>query len=616
MKVLFFHFKGYYKELTLGPVFKLLETMLELMVPLIMADIIDTGVKHGDVRYIITRGLFMLGLGAVGLCCALLCQYFAAKCAFGFGRSLRRGLFRHVYGLSQTEYGAVGADSLVTRLSNDVTLVQTGVNMTIRLAMRSPILIVGAVAMALTINVKMGLVFVVFAPVILLVLYFIMSRSLPFYTKVQKQQDVIVRRVGESLAGVRVIRAFSRQDSEERQLNEAGDALADTAIRAGRLSALLNPVTSVLVNLAILVILWMGGSFVDGGALQQGQVIALVNYMTQTLLALIVLANLIVTLTKALAGARRVSEVLNLASSMPEVTQSEPEQAGAPCIAFDAVSFRYKDGGEEVLSNISFAVKKGQTLGVIGGTGCGKTTLVRLLLRDYDVTAGSVRVNGVDVRHYTLKDLRARLGVVPQGLLLFRGTVRSNLTMGCAHITDEMLWNALETAQAQDFVRALPQSLDSPVEEGGKNFSGGQKQRLTIARALAAQPEILALDDAASALDYATDAALRKALRETGHARTTILISQRAATVKDADNILVLDDGGAAGFGTHAALLESCEIYREICVSQGVLRAEDASGTSVDANARQKSASQAEQGAGQSSIQSANAEPKPREVRA
>ncbi|MEG0769194.1 MAG: ABC transporter ATP-binding protein [Ruthenibacterium sp.] len=574
MKKLFSNFKGYYRQLILGPAFKLAEAVLELFIPVIMANIIDVGIKNGDVHYIITHGLFMLGLGAVGLCCALVCQYYAAVCAFGFGRSLRRSLFRHVYSLSQTEFGAVGTDSLITRLSNDVTQVQTGVNMGIRLALRSPFLIVGSVLMALSINGKAGLIFVVFAPVILFTLYLIMSRSIPYYSAIQKQQDTISRLMGENLSGVRVIRAFSRQDSEERQFNDAGDALADTTIRVGKISALLNPLTYVLVNLAIVCLLWMGGLYTNTGALTQGQVIALVNYMSQTLLALIVLANIVVIYTKAIASGKRVIEVLSLESSMAEPTVSKPEKEDAPRIEFENVGFCYKGSSEEAVSRISFSVGRGQTLGIIGGTGCGKTTLTRLLLRDFDVTTGSVRVDGVDVRNDTLHDLRAKIGVVPQTARLFHGTVRSNLMLGCPQATDAQLWQALRTAQGEHFVKKMPQQLDSPVEEGGKNLSGGQKQRLTIARALAAKPQILILDDAASALDYATDARLRKALKTDTGDMTVVMISQRASTIKNADCILVLDDGAVVGFGTHESLLATCEVYGAICASQGVLQQE------------------------------------------
>ncbi len=572
MKALFRYFDGYRRQLVLGPVFKLTEAVLELFVPLLMADIIDVGVKNGDAGYVVRHGLFMLGLGAVGLACALTCQYFAAVCAQGFGRSLRRDLFRRVFGLSQAQFGAAGADSLITRLTSDANQVQTGVNMFIRLAIRAPFLTIGSVVMAFTINAKIALIFLASTPLIVLVLYLVMSRSLPYYTDIQRGQDAIARLAGENLEGARVIRAFSRQDAEISQFGETGDALSELTIRVGRLSALLNPITSVIANLAIVGIVWWGAHIAQAGGIAQGQVIAMVNYMTQTLLALIVLANLIVTFTKAIASAKRVSEILALENAMPEPERSAPAQENAPRIAFDGVRFVYPDAGDAAVEDITFSLEPGQTLGVIGGTGCGKSTLVRLLTREYDVTGGAVRVDGVDVRAYTAHDLRAKFGVVPQAARLFSGTVRSNLTLGAPDASDETLWDALETAQGADFVRSKPGGLDMPVEEGGKNLSGGQKQRLTIARALAKRPEILVLDDSASALDYATDAALRRALRARTARMAVVMISQRASTIKNADRILVLDDGRQCGFGTHDELLQSCGVYREICRSQGLAK--------------------------------------------
>lgn len=570
MKQLLSNFKGHIAQLWLGPTFKLAEAVLELMIPLLMADIIDTGVKNGDVRYIVTRGGLMLLLGLIGLGCALICQYFAALCAHGFGRSLRRNLFRHIMGLSATEYGKVSADSFITRVTNDANQVQTGVNMFIRLAVRAPFLIIGSVIMALSINRNIGLVFVVFTPVVLLVLYAIMSRSLPYYTVLQRGQDTISRLAGENLAGARVIRAFSRQESEAEQFDAAGRHVADTAVRVGKISALLNPITGVLVNAAIILIIWLGGLYVDTGALQQGEIIALVSYMTQTLLALIVLANLIVTFTKAIASARRVIEVLELESSMPDSAGDAATSDAVPRVVFDDVSFTYPDGGDAAVENISFAVDAGETLGIIGGTGCGKTTLVRLLTRAYDTSAGTVRVDGADVREWPLHALHTHMGLVPQSATLFSGTIRDNLRLGSETADDAALWRALETAQSADFVRAKPNGLDEMIEEQGKNLSGGQRQRLTIARALVPQPPILILDDAASALDYTTDAKLRKALKEDAGNRAVIMISQRASTLKNADRILVLDDGKMAGIGTHSELLATCEVYKEICASQGI----------------------------------------------
>ena len=564
------NFKGYYKQLVLGPFFKLLEAILELLVPLLMADIIDVGIAGGDGRYVLTHGAMMLGLGAVGLACALICQYYAAVCAQGFGRSLRKQLFRKVFSLSRAEYGAVGTDTLITRLTSDVNQVQTGVNMSIRLAVRAPFLTVGSIVMALSINWRIGLIFLVSTPLIVAVLYVIMQRTVPLYGGIQKGQDRISRLAGENLEGVRVIRAFSKQQAEVDTFRAAGDELAALTVRVGKISAALNPITMVIVNLAIVAIVWCGARFADVGLIAQGEIIALVNYMNQTLLALIVLANIIVIITRAIASAKRVAEVLDLEATMAAPAEGKPAVAGAPRLICEHVGFCYPGGGDAALEDVSFSLRPGETLGVIGGTGCGKTTLVRLLTREYDVTQGRVLVDGVDVKDYTLGGLAAKFGVVPQTARLFGGTIRSNLKLGCEHAADEALWRALETAQGAQFVREKPEGLDTVVEEGGKNLSGGQKQRLTIARALAKQPDILILDDSASALDYATDAALRRALKTDTADMTVVMISQRASTIKNADRILVLDDGRQCGLGTHAELLQSCEVYREICRSQGI----------------------------------------------
>ncbi len=583
MKALWPDFKGYRMQLVLGPVFKLAEAILELMVPLLMADIIDVGVKTGDVHYIVTHGAFMLGLGAVGLACALTCQYFAAVCAQGFGRSLRRRLFSRVMALSSSQYGAVGTDSLITRLTSDANQVQTGVNMFIRLAVRAPFLAVGSIVMAFTISVKVGFVFLVSTPLIVLVLYLVMRKTVPMYGAIQAGQDGIARLAGEHLAGVRVIRAFARQKAEVQAFQSAGDALTNATVRVGVISAALNPITSVIVNFAIVAIVWMGAGLASTDELEQGQIIALVNYMTQTLLALIVLANIIVIFTKAVASAKRVGEVLALCPEMEngQGTQLRPhETEDVPAIEFNDVSFTYPGGGDPALEHITFRVPAGGTLGVIGGTGCGKTTLARLISREYDVTGGTVRLLGQDVRSISLQTVHRIVGMVPQTARLFSGTVRSNLQMGRLNAPDEDLWKALDTAQAKEFVRDK-QGLDTLVEEGGKNFSGGQRQRLTIARALAAQPDVLVLDDSASALDYATDAALRHALKADAGHLTVVLISQRAFAVKDADMILVLDDGHPVALGAHDELLHTCEVYREICRSQKLIEADPDTATAV-----------------------------------
>ena len=555
-----------------APVFKLAEAVLELLIPLVMAGIIDQGIAKGNVHYIVTHGALMIALGAIGLACGLICQYFSAVCAQGFGRSLRRSLFRHVLRLSEAEAGTLGADALITRLTNDVNQVQTGLNMFLRLAVRAPFLAIGSIVMAFVISPRIGLVFLASTPLIILVLAVIMRRTVPLYGHMQTQQDSIARLAGENLAGARVIRAFSRQKTEIADFNAAGNALAAATVQAGKISALLNPITTVIVNLAIVAIVWVGGKFAQQGILAQGQIIALVNYMTQTLLALIVLANLIVIFTKAIASAKRVTALFDVTSSLSETQKSAQPQPNAPRIAFENVSFTYPGGAEPALENLSFTLQKGQTMGIIGGTGCGKTTLIQLLQRTYDATQGHVRIDGVDVRDFTFSALHEKISIVPQTAMLFSGTVRSNLQMGSPDATDEDLWRALAAAQADEMVRGKEGGLDAAIEEGGKNFSGGQKQRLTIARALVRKPQILILDDASSALDYATDAALRKTLRAEFSGATVLLISQRAAALKDADVIAVMDDGKIVGFAPHETLLQTSAVYREICITQGLVK--------------------------------------------
>ncbi len=568
MRQLLSNFKGYYKGLILGPIFKLTEAVFELFVPLIMAGIIDVGVKNGDVSYVLQHGALLVLLGLMGLGAALTCQYFAAQVGYGFGRNLRDKLFRHVMSLSARETGELGEGSLITRLTNDVTQVQTGVNMFIRLAIRAPFLAIGSIIMAMSINLKISLIFLVTTPLIVAVLYFVMNRSLPYYTKTQEKQDRISRVAGENLEGVRVIRAFSRQRQEREEFAEAGDELADVTIRVGRISALLNPLTNVIVYCGIILIVWVGAKFAFAGEIETGRIIALVSYMNQTLLALIVLANIIVIFSKAIASARRVVEVLDTQPSVVNPVHPREAEDRAQRVVFDHVSFAYSAGREEALSDVSFSVSAGQTVGVIGGTGSGKSTLARLIPRSYDATGGSVRVNGLDVREWDLAALRRRVSPVPQTTTLFSGTIRENLKLGNPAATDEELWRALTVAQGREFVESRPEGLNAPVMEGGKNLSGGQRQRLTIARALAAKPEILILDDSASALDFATDAALRKALKEETSGMTVFMISQRASTIKNADQILVLDDGRLVGAGRHEELLKNCPVYREICVSQ------------------------------------------------
>lgn len=565
--------KQFKREVLIGPVFKLTEAVFELIVPLVMAQIIDVGIANGDRGYVLRMGGVMVLLGLVGLGCALICQYCAARASQGFGTVLRSEMFRHINTLSHGEIDQIGTPSLITRITNDVNQLQLAVAMLIRLVVRAPFLVIGATVMALLLDWKLACIFFVAAPLMALVLYLVMSRSIPFYRIIQKKLDRISLITRENLSGVRVIRAFSRQEKEKERFAQASEDQMSTSIAVGRISALLNPLTSAIINLAIAAVIWFGGFRVDAGGMTQGEVIAFVNYLNQILLAMIVVANLVVIFTKAAASATRVDEVLELHPSIVNrVSRPAQEVEGSPEIAFDAVSFAYPDAGAYSLSDISFTVARGQTLGIIGGTGCGKSTLVNLIPRFYEVSQGSIKVNGVDVRDYPMEQLRGKVGIVPQRAVLFSGTLRQNMQWRKQDATDEEIWQALETAQAASFVRKMPDGLDSVILQGGKNLSGGQKQRLTIARALVGEPEILILDDSASALDFATDAALRRAIAKfsagRGNRMTTIIVSQRANTVRYADQIVVLDDGKAAGIGTHEQLLESCQTYREIYWSQ------------------------------------------------
>ena len=565
--------KQFKKEVLIGPVFKLTEAVFELIVPLVMAQIIDVGIANGDRGYVLRMGGVMVLLGLVGLGCALICQYCAARASQGFGTVLRSEMFRHINTLSHGEIDQIGTPSLITRITNDVNQLQLAVAMLIRLVVRAPFLVIGATVMALLLDWKLACIFFVAAPLMALVLYLVMSRSIPFYRIIQKKLDRISLITRENLSGVRVIRAFSRQEKEKERFAQASEDQMTTSITVGRISALLNPLTSAIINLAIAAVIWFGGFRVDAGGMTQGEVIAFVNYLNQILLAMIVVANLVVIFTKAAASATRVDEVLELHPSIVDrVSRPAQEVEGSPEIAFDAVSFAYPDAGAYSLSDISFTVARGQTLGIIGGTGCGKSTLINLVPRFYEVSEGSIKVDGVDVRDYPMEQLRGKVGIVPQRAVLFSGTLRQNMQWRKQDATDEEIWQALETAQAASFVRKMPDGLDSVILQGGKNLSGGQKQRLTIARALVGEPEILILDDSASALDFATDAALRRAIAKfsagRGNRMTTIIVSQRANTVRYADQIVVLDDGKAAGIGTHEQLLESCQTYREIYWSQ------------------------------------------------
>lgn len=567
--------KDYRKQVIIGPIFKWMEAVLELIVPLVMAKIIDVGVKNADKGYVFRMGGLLLLIAAVSLGCALVCQYSASIASQGVGTNLRREMFDRINRFSHAELDRFGTHSLITRLTNDVNQLQVAVAMLIRLVVRAPFLAIGAVVMAFTIDVKLSLIFLVVFPLIVGVLYFVMNRSIPFFRVMQKKLDKISLITRENLEGARVIRAFSKQDAELSRFTSASDDLANTSVRVGRLSALLNPLTYVIMNLGIVAILWFGGFRVDSGRLTQGEIIAFVNYMTQILQALIVVANLVVIFTKASASASRINEVLETESSVSDAVSGEVAPlADEAALEFDRVAFAYAGAEEPSLSGITVKLRPGETLGVIGGTGSGKSTFVSLIPRFYDATSGEVKVFGRDVKEYPLAELRRLVGTVPQKAAVVSGTIRENLRWAKPDATDEELWAALKTAQAESFVEALPQKLETRVEQGGKNFSGGQKQRLTIARALVGKPSILILDDSASALDFATDAALRKALRTETKGMTVIMVSQRASTIRYADQILVLDDGGMAGLGTHEELFENCPVYREICLSQ--LSAEEA----------------------------------------
>lgn len=565
--------KGYVFQLTVGPLCKLIEAVLELMIPMITADIIDTGVRNNDAGYVLSRGGLMVLMGALGLCFALVCQKSASIASQGFGTRLRNAMFRHINTLSYEEIDKIGTPSLITRMTNDINQLQLAVAMLIRLVIRAPFLVVGAMIMAFLIDVRMALIFVIASPFIALVLYIVMTKSVPYFKSVQKKLDRVSLISRENLSGNRVIRAFDKQDYEQQRFDSANSELAADAVRVGRISALLSPITYTIAQAAIIAIVWVGSCYVDQGSLQTGQIIALVNYMTQILLAMIVVSNLVVIFTKAAASASRVNEVFDM---QPSVTEKNGTQLcrneNAPAVVFDNVSFAYGGGGH-ALKNISFTAKRGMTIGIIGGTGSGKSTLVNLIPRFYDAVEGSISVFGNDVKDYPFEQLRSLMGIVPQKAELFSGTIEDNLRWAKKDASEEEINKALRISQSYEFVEKLPEKTKKLVTAGGKNLSGGQRQRLTIARALVGSPEILILDDSASALDFATDAALRKALREETKDMTVFMVSQRVGTVRYADKILVIDNGELAGEGTHNELVKSCPVYREICLSQ--LRAEE-----------------------------------------
>lgn len=572
MRKLLIYLKDYKKESIIGPLFKLLEATFELIVPVIMAHIIDIGIKNQDTLYIWKMGAVLVIFGILGLTCSLLAQYFAAKAAVGFGTALRHDLFWHIENLSHAEVDKAGSSTLVVRMTSDVNQVQSGVNLVLRLFLRSPFIVVGALVMAFTINWKAAMVFVVTVPLLAFVIYGIMVITIPLYKKVQRELDEVLLTTRENLTGVRVIRAFRTQKLERETFEHKSDVLMAIQMHVGKISASLNPLTYIIVNAGIIAVIWFGGIQVNVGDMTQGEVIALVNYMTQTLLALVALANLIITFTKALASAGRINEVFAMKPGIVDGNEKESavQQTEEPktAVSMEDVTFYYQESKEPAVEHISFTAKKGETIGIIGGTGSGKSTLVSLIPRFYDVTEGQVLVNGKDVREYKVENLRRKVGMVPQKAVLFHGTIRDNMKMGREDASDEEIFAALKTAQALEIVENKPGKLDTVLSEGGKNLSGGQRQRLTIARALVRNPEVLILDDSASALDFATDANLRKAIAEDTNNMTVFIVSQRAASIMYADKIIVLDDGQMVGYGTHQELLKQCEVYQEICYSQ------------------------------------------------
>ena len=569
MKTLFSFLKPYRKECVLAPLFKLLEALLELFVPLLMAAIIDKGIMASDSGYVLRTGLILVGLGLLGFGASATAQYFAARAATGFSADVKSSLFAHIQRFAYADLDRLGASTLINRMTTDVNQMQTGVNMVLRLLLRSPFVVFGATIMAFTVNARAALIFLALLPLLTLTVVGITKLTLPRYQKVQGQLDKVLLHTRENVTGVRVLRAFRMQKEETSAYEADNDELTRMQLRVGRLSALMNPLTFILVNAALIILLKSGAVQVHEGALQTGEMVALVNYLNQILVELVKLANLIITMTKSMASAARVENVLKLEPTMKDpATPVLPAPDCRESVSFDRVFTRYPEAGADSLTDVSFTALKGQTIGVIGGTGSGKSTLIQLIPRFYDVSSGSVRVDGVDVRQQSMASLRQRIAVVPQKAALFQGTIRENLLWGDQSATDEELWQALETAQAAEVVRGKALGLDEMLEQNGRNLSGGQKQRLTIARALVRKPEILILDDSASALDFATDAALRKAIRELPGETTVFIISQRPSSIRYADQILVLDEGRLVGCGTNAELLKSCPLYQEIYRTQ------------------------------------------------
>ncbi len=562
------YIKGYEKQALLAPLFKMLEACFELFVPLVIASIIDTGIKNGDATFIWTRCGLLVLLAAVGLASSLTAQWFSATAALGFGTALRKDLYRHIDTLSYSELDGIGTPTLVTRMTSDINQVQNGVNLTLRLLLRSPFIVLGALIMAFSISPKLTLLFVLVTVVISLIIWGIMRLTVPIYHEAQNGMDRVTLLTRENYVGARVVRAFARQADELAAFVETNDHLKKIQISAGRISAMMNPLTYLVVNLGVIALLLRGGSEVNNGTLTQGEIIALINYMSQILVNLLRLADLVVSVTRALASGMRVNEILNTHSTMTDPGTAELAADAENAVCFDNVTFTYRGAAAPSLTDISFTARTGDTIGIIGGTGSGKSTLIDLICRFYDADNGGVTLLDHDVKQYSFAQLRGLVGIVPQQAVLFTGTIRDNMQWAAPGATDEEIWQALEIAQAAEFVRGKPGMLDAPVETAGRNFSGGQRQRLTIARALVPKPRILILDDSASALDFATDAALRKAIKEKTQGMTVFIVSQRAASVQRADHILVLDDGRLVGDAPHAELLHSCEVYKEICLSQ------------------------------------------------
>lgn len=579
MKKLLVYMKHYKKETILAPLFKMLEASFELFVPLVMAAMVDVGIKNADIPYIFKMGLLLVLLAVVGLATSVTAQFFSAKAAVGFTAEIKHVLFEHIQSMNYAQMDKAGTSTLITRLTSDMNQVQSGVNLVLRLFLRSPIVVFGAMIMAFTIDVKAAFIFVVTIPLLSIVVFGIMLLSIPLYKKVQTALDKVLGITRENLSGVRVIRAFCREKEEQEKFDGYNDNLTQLQLFVGKISALMNPVTYIIVNAATIVLIYTGAVQVDEGILTRGEVIALVNYMSQILVELVKLANLIITMTKAVACGNRIQAVLDTPAGI-RVYEEEEKVATDAKVIFEHATLRYPGAGADSLSDVHLEVKKGETIGIIGGTGSGKSTLVQMIPRFYDATGGRVLVDGRDVKTYEPEELIEKIGMVPQKALLFAGTIRDNLCWGKEDATDEEIWKALESAQAKEFVAEKEGQLDFEIRQGGRNLSGGQKQRLTIARALVKKPEILILDDSASALDYATDAALRAAIRKLDEDMTVFIVSQRTASVLHADRIVVLEDGDVAGIGTHDELLSTCEVYREIHESQltGVVQGEGKAG--------------------------------------